>query len=209
MNRIIKAPKHLSRLVVLISGGGSNLQAVLDTCDLGLLPAEVVAVISNRENAYGLERARQAGVPAIYFPKKKEMDRREYDALLAKKVAEFRPDWILLLGWLRILSSEFIGNFPSKVINLHPALPGTFPGLNAIEKAYEAYKKGEITQTGVMLHLVPNEGVDCGPVLAQQAISIHPEDTLETLEARIHEAEHIMVVAAMKQLLHKKRPLRK
>ncbi|NPV75780.1 MAG: phosphoribosylglycinamide formyltransferase [Anaerolineae bacterium] len=196
-------PLHFARLVVLISGQGSNLQAVLDACSSGLLSAEVAAVFSNNPDAYGLERAKQAGVPAISFPKPGAASRREYDALLAERVREFEPDWILLLGWMRILTSNFLDRFLGRVINLHPALPGAFPGTNAIERAFQAYQRGEITQTGIMLHLVQDENVDCGPVLAQQTIPILPQDTLESLEARIHEAEHLMVVAVMKQLLHR------
>lgn len=202
MNRLIR-PLHSARLVVLVSGQGSNLQAVLDACASGLLPAEVAAVFSNNPDAYGLERARQAGVPAVSFPKPAGMSRCEYDALLAERVREYEPDWILLLGWMRILTSNFLDRFSGRVINLHPALPGAFPGVNAIERAFQAYQRGEINQTGVMLHLVQDENVDCGPVLAQQIISILSQDTLESLEARIHEAEHLMVVAVMKQLLHR------
>jgi phosphoribosylglycinamide formyltransferase-1 len=205
MNRIMKAPEKPVRLVVLISGGGSNLQAVLDACAIGIMPAEVVAVFSNKPEAYGLVRASKAGVPAVSFPKPKGIDRRKYDAMLAGEVEEYRPDWVLLLGWVHVLSSAFLSRFPGKVINLHPALPGTFPGLHAVDRAFEAYRKGEIIQTGVMLHLVPDEGVDCGPILAQQVVLILPEDTLESLEARIHEVEHLLVVTLMKQLFHRTR----
>ena len=115
MKRIVKAPDNPARLVILISGGGSNLQAVLDACVLGLLPAEVVAVFSNVPDAYGLERARQAGVPAVSFPKPKGIDRREYDAMLVAEVEKCRPDWILLLGWMRVLSSTFLSRFPGRI----------------------------------------------------------------------------------------------
>ncbi len=152
-----------ARLVVLISGHGSNLQAVLDACSQGRLNARVEAVFSNKTEAFGLERARQAGVTAVVVPKTRDLDRRDYDALLAGQVAAFRPDWVVLAGWMRILSSTFLEHFAGKVINLHPALPGTFPGTNAIERAYEAYEQGLIQQTGVMVHLVPDEGVELWP----------------------------------------------
>jgi phosphoribosylglycinamide formyltransferase-1 len=99
---------------------------------------------------------------------------------------------------MRVLSSNFLGRFPGRVINLHPALPGAFPGIHAIDRAFEACRKGEIRGTGVMVHLVPDEGVDCGPVLLQEEVPILPEDTLETLEARIHSVEHRLLVAAIK-----------
>jgi formyltetrahydrofolate-dependent phosphoribosylglycinamide formyltransferase len=187
-------------LVVLISGYGSNLQAILDACASGVLPARVAAVISNKKEAYGLERARQAGVPAVYQPKPREQDRRLYDAGLAEVVASYQPDWIVQAGWMRVLSSAFLERFPNRVVNLHPALPGAFPGTEAIQRAFEAYRRGEIAHTGVMVHLVPDEGVDAGPVLAQEVVPIQPEDTLEALEARVHAVEHRILVDTLKRL---------
>jgi phosphoribosylglycinamide formyltransferase-1 len=190
----------ISNLVVLISGFGSNLQAILDACSSGSLPARVMAVICNKKDAYGLERARQAGIPAIYKPKPKEQDRREYDAELAELVVAYKPDWVVLAGWMRVLSSAFLNHFPGRVVNLHPALPGTFPGTDAIHRAFEAYQRGEIAHTGVMVHLVPDEGVDAGPVLAQEVVPIEKEDTLEALEARVHTVEHSILVEVLKRL---------
>lgn len=190
--------RSVQRLVVLISGHGSNLQAILDACASGGLNAHVVAVISNKPNAFGLERARGASVPAMAKPKPKEQDRRVYDAALADLVASYQPDWIVLAGWLRVLSAAFLDRFPQRVINLHPALPGTFPGTHAIERAYEAHQRGEIDHTGVMVHFVPDEGVDNGPVLAQEEVLIQPTDTLESLEARIHQTEHRLLIETLK-----------
>src|SRR5512142_2383337 len=123
----------LARLAVLISGHGSNLQAILDACAAGKLPARVALVVSNQPDAYGLERASHAGIPAVVKTKKKEQDRAAYDQELASLVAVYRPDWVVLAGWMRILSSAFLNAFPNRVINLHPALPGAFPGTNSIE----------------------------------------------------------------------------
>jgi phosphoribosylglycinamide formyltransferase 1 len=190
-------------VVVLISGNGSNLQAVLDACASGELKAHVVAVISNKKDAFGLSRARQANVSAIVKPKMKEQDRRVYDAELAELVAAYQPDWVVLAGWMRVLSSAFLDRFPQHVVNLHPALPGTFPGTHAIERAYEAYRAGEITHTGVMVHLVPDEGVDVGPVLAQEIVPIKADDTLRDLEARVHAVEHRLLVSTLKTLMQK------
>jgi phosphoribosylglycinamide formyltransferase-1 len=190
----------ISNLVILISGYGSNLQAILDACASGALPARVAAVISNKKDAYGLERAQKAGVPAVYQPKPREQDRREYDAELAELIAVYQPDWVVLAGWMRVLSSAFLKHFPGRVVNLHPALPGTFPGTEAIQRAFEAYRQGEIACTGVMVHLVPDEGVDAGPVLAQEVVPIDPQDTLETLEARVHAVEHRILVEVLKRL---------
>ena len=191
----------LTRLVVLISGSGSNLQAILDACRAGRLLSQVVLVVSNKNDAYGLERARQAGVQAVYYPKPKEQDRRVYDAGLADLVASADPDYIILAGWMRLLSNQFLTRFPGQVINLHPALPGTFPGTHAIQRAFEAARRGEIEHTGVMVHYVPDEGVDDGPLLKAESVPIYPEDTLESLETRIHQVEHRLLVEVLSQLV--------
>jgi phosphoribosylglycinamide formyltransferase 1 len=190
-----------ARLVVLISGNGSNLQAILDACHSGELSASVVCVISNRAESFGLIRARNAGVEAIHFSKQKTESRQEYDTRLAAYVSTCLPDCVVLAGWMRILSSSFLSVFPNRVINLHPALPEKFPGLNAIERAFQAYQRGEIEYTGVMVHLVPDEGVDNGPVLGQQDIYFQPDESLEQFEARVHEVEHKLLVDTLKNII--------
>lgn len=193
-----------SRLVVLISGNGSNLQAILDACASGELDATVVSVISNKAEAYGLIRARNAGIESIHFPKLETESRQQYDSRLADYVTTRQPDYIILAGWMRILSNSFLSSFPNRVINLHPALPETFPGTHSIERALEAYQRKEIKHTGVMVHLVPDEGVDNGPVLAIEIVPIFADDTLESLEARVHQTEHKLLITTLKQLVTKK-----
>jgi len=188
-------------LVVLISGNGSNLQAILDACASGDLPASVACVISNKADAYGLVRAKYAGVDAVHFAKQGAESRNEYDARLAELVLTKQPDYVVLAGWMRILTSSFLNHFPNRVVNLHPALPDTFPGTHAIERAFEAYGRGEIEHTGIMVHLVPDEGVDNGPVLATEIVSINKDDTLDTLEARVHKTEHKLLVNALVSIL--------
>jgi len=190
-----------SRLVVLISGNGSNLQAILDACNSGELHAKVISVISNKADAHGLDRARNEGVEACYFPKQESESRQQYDARLAICVSSCLPDYVILAGWMRILSSSFLSSFPNCVINLHPALPGMFPGLHAIERAYEAYRRGDISHTGVMVHLVPDEGVDNGPLLGQQQIDFRPDESLERFKERVHDIEHKLLVATLKTIL--------
>jgi formyltetrahydrofolate-dependent phosphoribosylglycinamide formyltransferase len=193
--------RPLARLVVLISGSGTNLQAILDACASGDISAQVALVVSNQAGAYGLQRAVEAGVPVLVKEKAKDEDRGAYDAALARLVAAASPDWVVLAGWMRILSSSFLSAFPNRVINLHPALPGTFPGTHAIERSYEAFRRGEIQAAGVMVHLVPDEGVDSGPVIAQETVPILNEDTIEVFEARMHRAEHQLLVRALGQVL--------
>jgi phosphoribosylglycinamide formyltransferase-1 len=193
-----------SRLVVLISGNGSNLQAILDACASGELDATVVSVISNKAEAFGLTRAGNSGIESTHFPKLETESRQKYDARLADYVTTRQPDYIILAGWMRILSNFFLSVFPNRVINIHPALPETFPGTHSIERAYEAYQRGEIKHTGVMVHLVPDEGVDNGPVLATEIIPIFAVDTLESLEARVHEIEHSLLIKTLKTIISTK-----
>lgn len=189
--------ERVYRLVVMISGFGSNLQAILDACAEGRLPARVVLVVSNRKDAYGLMRAQRAGVPTLYFPFKpyrdRGLDRTAYDRDLAERIVPYNPDLIVLAGWMHILSSAFLDRFPGRVINLHPALPHMFPGMNAIQRAFEAYQRGQIEYSGCMVHIVTPE-VDEGPVLAQAIVPIFPHDTLETFEERMHQTEHRLII---------------
>lgn len=195
-----------TKLAVLISGNGSNLQAILDAIRFKVLNAEVAVVVSNRSNAYGLERAAKAKIPTETHELKPYLNggpgRRAYDADLAKVVAEYAPDYVVLAGWMHILSMEFLRAFPYRVVNLHPALPGSFPGAHAIRDAFEAYQRGDIKETGIMVHLVPDEQVDAGPVLGSQTVSIYPSDTLEMLEKRMHQAEHTLLVRTLDRLIH-------
>ncbi|MCB0046054.1 MAG: phosphoribosylglycinamide formyltransferase [Caldilineaceae bacterium] len=193
------------RLAVLISGDGSNLQALIDAIRMHALDAEIAVVVSNRADAYGLERARKADIPAEVHLLKPYLDdergRREYDADLAELLLDYDPDWVILAGWMHILSRDFLDEFEYRVVNLHPALPGKFPGAHAIQDAFAAFQRGEIKETGVMVHLVPDERVDVGPVIASRSVPIYPRDTLEGLTNRIHGVEHQVLVYAIQRLI--------
>lgn len=192
------------RLVVLVSGSGSNLQALLDACDNGDLPGEVVAVLADRRGAYGLVRAQEAGVASHYVPftpyREAGRSRIDYDADLAKLVVGYHPDLVVLAGWMRILSAAFLDRFPERVVNLHPALPGQFAGTQAIERAFAAFQEGAIRESGCMVHIAIPE-VDAGPVIDTRIVPIYPEDTLATFEERMHAAEHRLIVSAVGQHL--------
>ena len=188
------------KLAVLVSGNGSNLQAVIDGIKNGSIDYKIEAVVSNKKEAFALSRAEREGIKTIYLPFKKNSSRNEYDALLAEKVKEFKPDYVLLLGWMRILTDSFIASFKDRLINLHPALPGTFPGTEAIERQYEAFMKGEISRCGIMTHFVPDEGVDSGPVIFTEEVPVFQGDRLEDFEKRVHEAEHALVIKTLKFL---------
>ena len=189
------------RLVVMASGAGTNLGAILDAIAEGRLDAGVAAVITNRRGAGARLRAERAGVPVHYRPLAHPAERRRYDAALAELAARAEPDLVVLAGWMHLLSSTFLDRFPNRVINLHPALPGQFPGADAIADAWEAYQAGRITRTGAMVHYVPDEGVDNGPPVASVEVPIGSGDTFEALCQRIHEAEHDLIVSAIAEIL--------
>jgi formyltetrahydrofolate-dependent phosphoribosylglycinamide formyltransferase len=199
----------MQRLAVLISGNGSNLQAIMDAIEAGQLAAQIVAVVSNRREAYGLVRARRAGLPALYFPLKPYRDagrpRAAYDADLAARVAAYGPDLIVLAGWMHVFTQAFLDRFAGCVLNLHPALPGQFPGTHAIQRAHEAFRRGEIAQTGVMVHWVVPD-VDAGPVVVFAPVPICPADTLDDLEARVHATEHRLLVEAIRRVIGSSTP---
>jgi phosphoribosylglycinamide formyltransferase 1 len=190
----------MTRLVVLASGTGTNLQAILDACADGRLPATVAAVVSNKAGSGALQRAADAGVPYVHVAPHPNEPRADYDARLADIVSGFDPDWVVLAGWMRVLSMSFLGWFPGMVVNLHPALPGELPGVDAIERAWYESKDGLRDHTGVMVHLVPDEGVDNGPVLATAQVCIHPSDTLESFTNRVHAVEHRLLVETLATL---------
>jgi phosphoribosylglycinamide formyltransferase-1 len=187
----------MQRIVVLASGSGSNLQAVIDGCAAGTIDAHVVGVVSNRADAYALTRAENAGIDAELVARLDGEERRHYDARLAGAVASFEPDWVVLAGWMRILTSEFLDRFPGCVVNLHPALPGDLPGTEAIERAWDQAVAGERSESGVMVHLVPDEGVDDGPVLASRVVPVDASGTLEAFAAAVHDTEHQLLVETL------------
>jgi phosphoribosylglycinamide formyltransferase 1 len=204
MGTTVARPK---RLVVLVSGSGSNLQAVIDACNDGSLPAEVVAVVSNQPDVFALQRAAAAGVPAVHVGLHHGEARSDYDARLADVVAGFDPDLVVLAGWMRILTMSFLGWFPQRVVNLHPALPGELPGTNAIERAWDEAVAGTRTTTGVMIHLVPDEGVDDGPVLATATVDIDVAAGFDAFAQRLHATEHRLLVATLGDLCAPTRPI--
>lgn len=185
-------------IVVLVSGNGSNLQALLDAEDR--LGGSIVGVVANRADAGGLTRAERAGVATAVVAAQPGEERRAYDARLADTVARFRPHLIVLAGWMRLLTGEFLDRFPGAVINLHPALPGDYPGLDAIARAYDDARDGLRDHTGVMVHFVPDEGVDDGPVIATATVPIGPDDTLDDVTANVHRAEHRLLTDTVRTL---------
>ncbi len=200
----------IPRIAVLISGSGTNLQALMDAVQDGRLNARIALVVSNRKDAYGLERAREAGLERLYFPLKPYRDagkpREAYDADLASRIAAFAPDLIVLAGWMHIDSGAMIERFPQKIINLHPALPGEFPGAHGLQDAFAAWQEGRIRRSGCMVHFVIRE-LDAGPVVGTREVEFQDGDTLETFSERVHAAEHELLVEAVKTVLSKLKAL--
>ena len=182
-----------ARLVVLASGQGSTLQALLDASAVPDYPARVVAVGSDKPGAKALVRAATAGVPGFAVPLVAGTDRARWDEELADAVAQHAPDLVVCAGFMRILGAGFLGRFP--VLNTHPALLPSFPGAHAVRDAL-AYG---VKVTGVTVHLV-DEGVDTGPVVAQAAVPVLPGDTEQTLHARIQDVEQPLYVEAVARL---------
>lgn len=194
--------KAKARLVVFISGSGSNLQAIIDAIAAGQLAAEIVLVVSNRRAAYGLVRAEAAGIETLYWPLKRYKDaglgRDVYEADLAARLRPLAPDLLVLAGWMHILGAAFLQQFPDQILNLHPALPGQFVGAHAIEEAYAAYRRGEIAASGCMVHTAVAE-LDAGPVITQETVPFYPNDSIETFAERLHAAEHRILIQAIAQ----------
>jgi len=183
------------RFGVLVSGTGSNLQAILDAIAAGSLAASVSCVISNRPEVKALERARAANVPALTIPHRDFPTREAFDAALVRALEEAGVDWIVLAGFMRVLTPVFLNAFAGRIINIHPALLPAFPGVNAAKQAFDYGVK----ITGCTVHFVDG-GVDTGKIIAQQAVPVEPKDDLAALEARIHRAEHQLFVQVLRDI---------
>ena len=185
----------MKKVGVLVSGRGSNLQALVDAARRGELGGEVAVVVSNVEDAPGLDRARQAGIPAV-FRDHRGMKREAFDAEVVEVLRAHGVDLVCLAGFMRLLSPVFVRAFPGRILNIHPALLPAFPGLDAQHRALEHGVK----VSGATVHLV-DEGLDSGPIVAQEAVPVRSTDTPETLAARILEAEHRLYPRAVRLLL--------
>ena len=173
------------RIVVLISGSGSNLQAIIDQIHQTDIPARIVAVISNKAEAYGLKRAEQAGIPARVLSHRDYASRENYDAALQQLIDSYHPDLIVLAGFMRILTDAFVEHYPGRMLNIHPSLLPKYKGLNTHQRALE---NGE-REHGCSVHYVTPE-LDGGPVILQARVPVEIDDTPESLARRVHQQEH-------------------
>ncbi len=180
------------RLGVLISGSGTNLQAIIDATEAGTLDARVVLVVSSHESARGLDRAAKHGIEGIFVDRATFDSPRDYNQHLRNLLQERDVDLVVMAGYMRLLGKEVLDAFPMRVVNIHPALLPSFPGAHGISDAFDYGVK----VTGVTVHFA-DEVFDRGPIIAQEAVTIAEDDTLETLEAKIHEVEHRLYPATI------------
>lgn len=185
----------MMRLGVLVSGNGSNLQAILDAVAAGRIKGDVCLVISNQPGVKALERANQAGVRAAAIPHKAFPTRAAFDAALVEALKAEQVDWVVLAGFMRLLTQDFLDAFPNRIINLHPSLLPAFPGVNSGQQALDYGVK----VTGCTVHLV-SETMDAGPIIAQQAVPVLDDDDESSLMARVHEAEHALLVDVLARI---------
>lgn len=174
-----------SRIVVLISGSGSNLQAIIDACKNNGIAGQICAVISNRASAYGLERASKANIATQAISHKNYASRDEYDIALQAAIDQYSPDLVVLAGFMRILTPSFVQHFQGKMLNIHPSLLPKYQGLHTHQRAIDAKDK----EHGVSVHFVTEE-LDGGPVIQQAKVSIEHTDTADTLAAKVLIEEH-------------------
>ena len=181
------------RVAVLISGAGTNLQALLDQLHSPGGPIEVVGVASSRADAHGLRRAEAAGVESAVFPLADHAERGDRDRALGDWIDSLGVDLVVLAGFMELLTPEFIGRFAGKIVNVHPSLLPSFPGLRAIERAVEA----EVEETGVTVHFV-DEGVDTGPIVLQEGLQLSYPARIADIEERVHGVEHSLLPRAVR-----------
>ncbi len=186
----------LPRLGILISGTGSNMKSIVAACESGEVPAEVGVVISNRANAPGIEWAAEHGLETAVLSHKDFADRESHDQAVVERLQEAGVDWICLAGYMRLLSAVFVEAYPNRILNIHPALLPSFPGLHGQRQAWEYGVK----VSGCTVHLVDLE-LDHGPIVIQRSVPVLPDDDADRLSARILEQEHIAYPEALKVLL--------
>lgn len=188
-----------SRIVVLISGGGTNLQAIIDACESADYPGKVVGVVSNKAEAYGLTRAQNANIETVTLSHKAFESRESYDQALISSIDQFTPDVIVLAGFMRILTPAFVQHYQGKLLNIHPSLLPKYQGLNTHQRAIDA---GD-TEHGVSVHFVTAE-LDGGPVILQAKVPVFDGDTSDDLAERVHEQEHRIYPLVVKWLCEKR-----
>jgi len=175
----------MKRIAVFASGNGSNFQALVNSVKKAELQADIVLLVCDRPEAYVIERAEKEQIPSFVFRPKDYASKAEFETEILKQLHDYKIEFIVLAGYMRLIGPTLLRAYKGRIVNIHPSLLPAFPGKDAIGQAYRAGVK----VTGVTIHYV-DEGMDTGPIIAQRAIEIHDGETLESIEARIHQVEH-------------------
>ncbi|TYS67894.1 phosphoribosylglycinamide formyltransferase [Sutcliffiella horikoshii] len=184
-----------TRIAIFASGSGSNFQAISDACRNGLLDATPALLVCDKPGAYVVERATAADIPYFAFAPKSYKTKQEFEEHILLELKRYEIDFIVLAGYMRLIGPTLLNAYKGKIVNIHPSILPAFPGLDAVGQALEYGVK----LTGVTIHFV-DEGMDTGPIIAQQAIEIGQDDTRETVEKKIHEVEHSFYPKTLQQL---------
>ncbi len=186
------------KIGVLISGGGTNLQAIIDEIESKNINGQIKLIISNKEDAYGLERGRKANIESLFIDRKKYQSEEDYNLELIKEFKNRQVDLVVLAGYLRVLSKDFIQEFKNRIINIHPSLIPSFSGQGFYgEGVHRAVLEYGVKVTGATAHFV-DEGTDTGPIIFQDLVKVEDDDNLETIKAKVLHLEHLVLTKAVK-----------
>ncbi|MDR0921531.1 MAG: phosphoribosylglycinamide formyltransferase [Lactobacillales bacterium] len=189
----------MKKIAVFASGNGSNFQVIAEKVESGEIPAEICFLFCDKGNAFALERAEKLKIKTFAFSPKNFESRKQYEEAILELCRSYGVELIVLAGYMRIVGETLLTAYPNKIINIHPSLLPNFPGLHGIADAFEA----GVEETGVTVHYIDN-GVDTGPIIAQEKIKVEKEETLESLEEKIHAVEHVLYPRVLKEIISKR-----
>ena len=187
----------MKKIAVFASGSGTNFQAIIDSIKHGQLDAEIKLLVCDHPNAYCIERAENENIPRFVFSAKKYAEKKEYEQEIIQKLNDLDVEYIILAGYMRLIGSTLLKPFENRIINIHPSLLPAFPGKDAIGQALEA----KVKTSGVTIHFV-DEGMDTGPIIAQQAVELSDAETIESLQEKIHAIEHELYPATLQKVFN-------
>lgn len=185
----------MKKVAIFASGSGTNFQAIADAIKADKLSAIIKLLVCDRPGAYSIERAVKECIPSFIFSAKEYASKEEYEIEILQKLEELEVDYIVLAGYMRLIGPTLLRNYEGRIINIHPSLLPSFPGKDAIGQALKA----NVKESGVTIHFV-DEGMDTGPIIAQQAVQLNEKETIESLQAKIHEIEHKLYPQVLQQL---------
>lgn len=185
----------MKKIAVFASGSGTNFQAIIEAIKDGQLEAEICVLICDKENAYAIERAKTNGIPTFVFKPKDYPNKQAFEQEILNELKKYEVEWVVLAGYMRLIGETLLRAYEGKIVNIHPSLLPSFPGVDAIGQAYDA----KVKVTGVTIHYV-DEGMDTGPIIAQEAVYIDEDDTKESLTKKIQAVEHKLYPETLKKL---------